>query len=82
MPTRIIVDKAQVVYGSARFFWGTLKVLSSTLGQHDIRVLLLGTHHPTYNIVTLMSLDHALVLSSLHLTEDEFGQLTRMYVQK
>ncbi|CAG8601206.1 8855_t:CDS:1, partial [Paraglomus brasilianum] len=82
MPTRIIVDEAQVIYGGVQFFWGTLKVLSSTLGQHDIRVLLLGTYHPTYNIVMPMTFPDALGLSSLRLTQGEFGKLVGMYVQK
>nr|CAG8605255.1 1991_t:CDS:2 [Entrophospora candida] len=30
VPTRIIVDEAQVIYDNAGFFWGTLKELSST----------------------------------------------------
>nr|CAG8433002.1 7452_t:CDS:2 [Entrophospora candida] len=73
VPTRIIVDEAQVIYDNAGFFWGTLKELSSTQYKHNIRVLLLGTHHPTYKIMTPMTFPDSLGLSSLHLIEDEFG---------
>ncbi|CAG8737508.1 402_t:CDS:2, partial [Acaulospora morrowiae] len=46
LPARIIVDEAQVVYGSIYFLEDTVNELSSTQHKHDIWVLLLNTYQP------------------------------------
>ncbi|RUS22669.1 hypothetical protein BC937DRAFT_87947 [Endogone sp. FLAS-F59071] len=82
-PTKIIIDEVQTIYGDcAPFFWGSIKAhLSKPKNNH--RVLLLAT----YNLAlmpgsTPIVFQDPLGLDALRLTETEFEELVKKYVQK
>ncbi|CAG8471478.1 20193_t:CDS:2 [Racocetra fulgida] len=81
----VFIDEIQVIYGNgAPFFWGSLKqLLSSESCLQNIRIILLGTYHPTLDPqVTPMEIHNTLGLNALLLTWDEVQQLITNYIQR
>ncbi|CAG8586734.1 14652_t:CDS:2, partial [Cetraspora pellucida] len=87
--TYVFIDEIQVIYGNgAPFFWGRVKeLLSSEEYKHksnpqNLRMLLLGTYHPTLDPqMTPVEFHHALGLNVLLLKWEEFQHLVKNYIQ-
>ncbi|CAG8774817.1 9208_t:CDS:2, partial [Cetraspora pellucida] len=80
----VFIDEIQIIYGNgAPFFWGRVKdLLSSESNIQNIRIVLLGTYHPTLDPqMTPVDL-HTLGLNALLLTWEEVHQLIIIYIQR
>ncbi|CAG8566911.1 9009_t:CDS:2 [Ambispora leptoticha] len=82
--TYVFIDEIQIIYGDrAPFFWSRVKdLLSSESNLQNIRLVLLGTYHPTLDPqMTPVEIHHTLGLNDLLLGWEEVRRLTENYVQ-
>ncbi|CAG8592147.1 4995_t:CDS:2, partial [Acaulospora colombiana] len=83
--TYVFIDEIQIIYGNRTpFFWGIVKdLLSSESNLQNIRIILLGTYHPTLDPqMTPVEIRHTLGLDALLLTWEEVHQLIMFYIQR
>ena len=80
--TYVIVDEAQVIYGSAPFFWGALKNIQLTQSKSNLHVLLLSMYDIT-NIAMLptpLDFPNALGLDALRIGYEDLQEVVSRFV--